>query len=341
MRARPLELVVRGPVGEPPAIQRVDPGTALLDSRPRPAPAELREVDGAHVLTTADRRVYLRLDAAEHHLWTLIDGQRTVAEIATAYFVRHGALSVGRVCTFITTLRRAGLVSVPPTPFLRWRGAGLAEWRWTGAHAWAEAAWRALGPVLAPWTAPTWAAVAGLGALAWVADDRLAPRDPLGLLLGAALALVAHVVVHELGHAMAVVAAGRRVRHAAVGLAGFYVDSTDMYLGSRRQHAVVSLAGPAATLLLTACFALLACAAPVAWLVPLRAGVYVGACVLALTLYPFAQANDARRAWSDLSGEPDLGLAAFRAVLSGQARRTQRIYVVLAVLTPLAWLARP
>ncbi len=341
MQARPLELVVRQAPGAPPAVQQVDSGHALLASCPRPTVAELREVEGGHVLTTADRRVYLRLDAAEHHLWTLIDGRRTVAEIATAYFLRHGSLQVGRVCAFITTLRRAGLVDVVPASFLRRRGSGLAELRWTGAHDWAAACWQLLGPMFAVWMAPLWAAVAALGALAWVADDRLVPREPLVLALGLVVSSVVHVIVHELGHAMAVVAAGRQVRHAAVGLAGISVDSTDMYLGTRAQHAVVSLAGPAATVLVTAGFALLAGAAPADVAAPLRVGVYAGAVVLGLTLYPFGPANDARRAWSDLSGEADLGLPAFAAVFAGRARRHQWIYAAMAVLIPLALFARP
>ncbi len=340
MHARPLELVVRQD-GAPPAVRRVDPGVALLGTRPRPVPVELREVDGAHVLTTADRRVYLRLDAEQHHLWTLIDGQRTVAEIATAYFLRYGALNVGRVGGFITSLRRHGLVEVAPSGFLRERGAGLAEWRWHGAHDVAEVAWRALGPMFHRATAPIWAAVLGLGGYAWSIDDRVSTAGLLST-VGATFALLAlHVFVHELGHAVAVVAAGRQVRFAAVGLAGFYVDSTDLFLGTRREHAMASLAGPFATALLTATCSLLACAAPPELAAVLRPGVYLGLAVLGLTLYPFALDNDGRRAWSDLAGEADLGWSAVRAVFTMRARASQWFYVLGAVATPtLVWASR-
>ncbi|MBM4365103.1 MAG: hypothetical protein FJ102_02735 [Deltaproteobacteria bacterium] len=340
MHARPLELVLRQ-AGASPAVRRVDPGAALLGTRPRPVPVELREVDGAHVLTTADRRVYLRLDAQQHHLWTLIDGQRTVAEIATAYFLRHGALHVGRVGAFITSLRRHGLVEVAPSGFLRERGAGLAEWRWHGAHDVAELAWRAVGPMFHATTAPIWAAVLGLGAYSWAIDTRLAPTGA-PTMAGATLLLAAmHVFVHELGHAMAVVAAGRQVRYAAVGLAGFYVDSTDLFLGTRREHAIASLAGPFATALLTAACALLACAASPELAGALRPGVYLGLGVLGLTLYPFALDNDGRRAWGDLAGEAELGWPAVRAVFTMKARPSQWIYTLGALALPALLLSLP
>lgn len=332
MHARPLELVLRQDGA--PAVRRVDPGAALLGTRPRPVPVELRAVDGAHVLTTPDRRVYLRLDAEQYHLWTLIDGQRTVAEIATAYFLRYGALHVGRVGAFISSLRRHGLVEVAPSGFLRERGAGLAEWRWHGAHDVAELTWRAVGPMFHATTAPIWTAVLGLGAYSWSIDDRVATTG-FWTTAGATLLLAAiHVFVHELGHAMAVVAAGRQVRFAAVGLAGFYVDSTDLFLGTRREHAIASLAGPFATALLTAACALLACAAPPEVAGALRPGVYLGLAVLGLTLYPFALDNDGRRAWSDLAGESELGWPALRAVATIRARPSQWIYVLGAVSVP-------
>ncbi|MBM4389528.1 MAG: hypothetical protein FJ090_00270 [Deltaproteobacteria bacterium] len=334
MQVHPLELVVRQPEASP-EVRRVDPGAALLATRPRPVPAELRGVHGEHVLTTPDRRVHLRLDAQEYHLWTLIDGRRTVAEIATAYFLRHGALPVGRVGAFISSLRCHGLVEVAPSDFLRERGAGLAEWRWHGAHDVAELAWRAVGPMFHAAMAPIWAAVLGLGAYSWAIDDRLAPTGA-GTVVGATLLLAAiHVFVHELGHAMAVVAAGRQVRFAAVGLAGFYVDSTDLFLGTRREHAIASLAGPFATALLTAGCALLACSASAELAGALRPGVYLGLGVLALTLYPFALDNDGRRAWSDLCGEAELGWPAVRAVFTMRGCPSQWTYTLGAAAIPL------
>jgi hypothetical protein len=231
---------------------------------------------------------------------------------------------------------------VAPSDFLRERARGLPEWRWHGVQALAEAAWMAVGPMLVWWSLPIWTAVVGIAAFAWLADARPLVGHPLALAGALLLAGVVHVGMHELGHAMAVVASGRRVRYAAVGLGGFYVDSTDLFLGTRAQHARASLAGPAATVLVTAFFALAAAAAPIELAGPLRLGVYAGGGVLALTLYPFAFDNDARRAWADLAGEPGLGPAAFRAVAGRAATASQWLYVAGALGTPLLawWLTR-
>lgn len=338
MRPAPLELVMRGEGGSF-ALRSLDPGMTWLQMRPRPCEAHLTEVDGSWVLTTPDRRVYLRLGPEERHLWGLIDGRATVAEIATSYFVTFGALPVSRVAGFIQTLRSAGLVEVEPAGFLRKRFAHVAwlrrEFTWSGAHDLAAAVWRVLGPLLTPWNLPVAAGLGGLGAYAAWIDQRvdptsLAERAPLF-----ALALVVHVALHELAHAVAVVAFGRRVRGMAIGLRGAYVDTTDMYLGTRAQHAVVALAGPGTSLLLAALAATVACALPVEAVALPRAFAAVGLGITLLTGWPFLLDNDGAHALGDLIGTPHVRTAAWRALRTGKVRPVHTLYLMGCVLTVL------
>ncbi|GDX83035.1 hypothetical protein LBMAG42_48460 [Deltaproteobacteria bacterium] len=344
---RPLEVVRRGPAGVGFEVHAIDRGAALLQMRPTPLPAELKQVDDHWVLVSDDRKVYLRLGAEDHHIWALIDGKATVAEIATTYFLRFGALHIGRVTGFIQILRRAGLIEVEPAGFLRRRFAHVSwlrrEWAWDGIHAVAERVWAVIAPVATPWNLPIFAGILIFGAVSFAIDSRWYPASDalrLGLFLAA---LVAHVVLHELAHAVAVVAYGRRVRGMAVGLRGIYVDTTDMYLGSRQDHAVASLAGPAVNLALTAVAAVIAVGLPVEHLPPLRAIMYAGLLCGFLTGWPFLFDNDAAHAIGDLVQIPNLRGASWEALRTGRVGRVHALYIlgcVLSVLVPplILWL---
>ncbi|MSQ00266.1 MAG: hypothetical protein EXR71_00050 [Myxococcales bacterium] len=339
MDTRPLEVVVRRE-GAGFVVHRLDPGMALLQMRPCPLPAILTDVEGGWVLMTPDRSIYLRLGNEERHLWGLIDGRVTVAEMATAYFVRFGALPVGRVIRFVQMLRRAGLVRVEPAGFLRRRFAHVSwlrrEWVWGGMHDVAATFWRGIAPFVTPWNGPIALAILGLGATALVADTRV---NPAGFGLAAALfawAFVIHAIVHELAHAVTVVGFGRKVRGVAIGLGGAHVDTTDMYLGSRREHAIVALAGPASNLALVAVAATIGCALPVDALPPFRALIAAGLTAAVMSGWPVLLDNDGAHAVSDLVGIPDLRRASWEALRHGRLGRVHLVYIAGCMVTVLA-----
>jgi hypothetical protein len=339
MCAAPLELVMRGEGGSF-ELRRLDPGMTWLQMRPRPCEAQLTEVDGHWVLTTPDRRVYLRLSLEERHLWGLVDGRASVAEIATSYFVTFGALPVSRVAGFMQTLRSAGLVEVEPAGFLRKRFKHVAwlrrELTWTGAHAVAERIWRALGPMLTAWNLPVAVGIVAMGAYAFHVDQRIDPTPLAAQAPMLALAAVVHLVLHELAHAVAVVGFGRKVRGVAIGLQGAYVDTTDMYLGTRSQHAVVAMAGPGTSLFLTAVAAVVACALPLEWVTLPRAFMAVGAVATFLGGWPFLFDNDAVHALGDVSGTPHVRASTWTALRTGALRPVHLFYLAGSVLTVLA-----
>ena len=339
MDTPPLEVVVRRE-GAGFVMHRLDPGAALLQMRPCPLPAILSDVEGGWVLMTPDRSVYLRLGNEERHLWGLIDGQVTVAEMATAYFVRFGALPVGRVIRFVQMLRRAGLVRVEPAGFLRRRFVHVSwlrrEWIWDGAHDVAAAIWRAIAPVVTPWNAPIAVAILGLGATALLVDARANPAS-VGLAAGLFVwAFAIHAVVHELAHAVTVVAFGRHVRGAAIGLGGVHVDTTDMYLGSRRDHAVVAMAGPVSNLVLVALAATVGCALPVDALPPFRALIAAGLTAALISGWPFLLDNDGAHAISDLVRIPNLRRATWEALRHANLGHVHLAYIAGCMATVLA-----
>lgn len=336
MPASPLEVVVRSEDGSSLAVHRLDPGTALLAMRPIPCEATLSEVEGQFVLSTPDRKVYLRLSADQARMWKMIDGKSTIAEIVTAWFITVGSLDVGRVLGFMQLLRRTELIEAVPVGFLRSRlqnNFALREWRWIGIHAMAEATWRVVGGMFTGWTLPIWFTTVALGGWALNTETRaltlgLSEIAPIVLLSG-----IAHIAIHEFAHALAVVAAGRKVRHLGIGFGGIYVDTTDLYLGSRSQHAVAALAGPATNIVIAGLLATFARAATGYTFEVLWAASATGAALALLTGWPFLLENDGYRAFCDFAGEPHLRRAGWRSVMAGKASPAQMMYSIGGILT--------
>lgn len=334
MSALPLEVVVRG--GESIAVHKLDPGLALLGMRPTPVDAELTEIEGQFVLTTPDRRVYLRLSPDQARMWEMIDGKSTVAEIVTAWFLTVGSLDVARVLSFMHVLRKAGLVETEPVGFLRSKLGDqmrLPEWRWTGMQEFSQRIWNMIGGMFTGWTVPIWFTTVALGGWALNTESRIFEFS-LGAVVPVILASgVVHILIHELAHAMAVISAGRKVRHLGIGLTGLYVDTTDLYLGTRAEHAVASLAGPATNIVLSGLLATMARASGGFMAESLWVASGTGFALALLTGWPFLLENDGYRAFCDMSGEPHLRKAGWIAVLAGKANAAQIAYSVGSVLT--------
>jgi hypothetical protein len=148
----------------------------------------------------------------------------------------------------------------------------------------------------------------------------------------ALLAWLLGVVPHELGHALACVGFGRRVRAVGVGWAGAWVDTSDMFPA----HGLVALAGPAASFACAVAFSsaarLLPGLAPVA---------NVAADVLLaqglLTGWPFLGfSNDGQKALGDLLREARLGRDSWRALRQLRPRAVLLAYACMTVATFLS-----
>jgi Zn-dependent protease len=122
--------------------------------------------------------------------------------------------------------------------------------------------------------------------------------------------LVLSIAIHEAGHAFATKAYDRTVIRAGVGWYRFspiaFVDTSDMWLGTRRQRIVVSLAGPAADVVTAGLLSLVALVVPcptvAAALWALTLPLYLG---VLLNLNPLLE-FDGYHALIDLLDRPNL-----------------------------------
>ena len=236
---------------------------------------------------------YLRLDPADVQLYELMDGQRSIQDILIASLERTGMFSIDRLARLTAAMRANGFFGEEPpilyeklfarramrdpiaraSIFLK----RLVMWdiaRWSNADRVVDRVYRFGGWLAFTRIGATLLVAFGLYGL-WLWFQEV--RDPklqlvtidgsytLGILALIILQVIS-ISVHEAGHALAIRHYGRRVRRFGVAIyylfPCFYVDSTDMTLGSRGQRIVVSLAGPFAGLTTAAACALAAAALP-------------------------------------------------------------------------------
>ncbi|MBI4493512.1 MAG: cyclic nucleotide-binding domain-containing protein [Chloroflexi bacterium] len=217
---------------------------------------------------------YLKLDPREFDLLPLMDGTHTVKELVVAYYQRHGVLALPRIAGLVRLLRSHHFLTEPPVDAyaalrarLRRPSAGGLLLRLVRAFVQSEVALRDVDTRLATWyrvwgwlffTRP--AALLGtilglLGPVLFVLElyrerydlFRTGASYLLGLVLLTVLGVLA-LMIHELGHALAVKHAGRSVRRAGLmlyyGLPTAYVDTTDVWMSPRRLRLLASFAGP-------------------------------------------------------------------------------------------------
>ena len=243
--------------------------------------ADLRHRDGTPYAVLKNPRgdggagLYLRLEPDDIALFELMDGTRQVQDILVVHLERSGVFALDRLARLTAALGASGFFGEerprvyerlaimkafddPITraalflrrlivwDIARWSNADIAVrrlYRWGGRFAFTPVG--ALLVVL----------LCAAGVAAWMSELRAARHALLTVdgsyILGIVALLVLQVLsvsVHEAGHALAIVNAGRHVRR--LGLAMYYlfpcvyVDSTDATMSSRRARVVVSLAGP-------------------------------------------------------------------------------------------------
>jgi len=391
-RARLELVVRRDAGDENFEVRQIGSGVAFIQSRPQRLPNgsfELAEVasrvDGQHsfILKNTGTDRFLLLSEAEKFLWEQMDGHTSLQQIATAYVLRYGEFDFDIIPNLIRKLQRAQLLTMTPTSRLR---QALARHRRTPVAKMAETALFALerinissnnvqpmfnriyrwgGFVLfTPLAALTCAllAVAGLmaGVYLWPDAERVVSGfggHALMAVLSVKLLFLLTVGAHQLVHGLALVHYGRRVRefgftflHGFVPT--FYVDVTDIFMGSRRARVVTAVSGALVHLVLGSGWLLVALWAPMGSFVQAFAAasgvIQLQAFVVAL--YPFCFIEmDGYHVLVDLLGIPTLkqdAMAYARAVIRGRLpRRFTRqealfaTYVVVSTISVAAFIA--
>jgi putative peptide zinc metalloprotease protein len=235
----------------------------------------------AWVLRNTRTGQYLELGERDVFLWNAIDGENTVRDLLFLYADRYGELALPQIEATLRTFATAELVRGlhgqrdPQRPSLHKR-IGRAMFRALlrleisvkGLDGFVSALYRAGG-----WRLFTRTAVVGL----WVlilggfygffqaqSHHRLFDVGGAGVAgaVAVAVAYLVALVLHELMHALAVKSYGRRVTRGGfmmmMGMPFAFVDTSDMWFGTRWSRIVVTLSGPLSTLGLAGACALTA-----------------------------------------------------------------------------------
>ena len=214
---------------------------------------------GSVILRDEDLGTYIRLSSDAYAIYLDLDGERTLRDLALAHFSRTGALDPQGVFASVATLQAAGMVSAPQVVTSDTPNARLLQvadlvlaprLEIANADPLASTLFRLFRPLFT--RAGAFAALllgtVGTGALA-LTFRSASPSDfgLAGILVTFGGIFVAGVG-HELAHALATKAVGRRVGRAGVGLMFFtpviYVDTSDAWLVDRRRRALVNAVGP-------------------------------------------------------------------------------------------------
>ena len=264
--------------------------------RPRAAPGlvvrRLVEGDAVHyILKNPAKGTYLKLAQADHEMWKLMDGSRSVKDLVVAYFTKHKAFAFGRIAALVEELKAGHFLADKPVGVYRQAREQLAQHDWTyrwrklaeafiehiffldGVDQFFGALYR-LTRWLFAWPAQVLLAVVALaGLIAFVAlliSNRYAILITGGSywlgLLTLALANSAILFVHEFAHALTTKHYGRQVRRGGFmiyyGMPAFFVDTMDIWLEPKIRRIAVSWAGPYSGLILGGMCSLLAALAP-------------------------------------------------------------------------------
>lgn len=319
--------------------------------------------DGHSLLFNAETGTYVRLSRTGARVVPLLDGARTGTALLDAARRSRGPDGVRdrapALLSFLSDLRAAGVLSVPPEP-LQGRRLLLARFMRLTPHLRIPARHlnlmlRPPAMVLArfPRTATAVGLLVALAAtvavvLAMILPAPMTFTSPPWLLIIAALLVQA--TVHEMGHAAVCQALGVPVREAGVKLFFLlipltYVDRTDAYrVRSRAGRGAVALVGPLVDLAAAGTSSLLIVLYPVQcdqlrWLVGMQLFLVVN------NLNPLLPVTDGHHAMEAALGELNLrsrafaylGHILFRMPLSAAHRSVpaarRRIYLAYGIVS--------
>lgn len=214
---------------------------------------------------------YMRLTAEEREIVAQMDGERTVKELVVDRFRSSGSFELSSVADLVEELHRGGFLDRRFDPILdraleakRVRRIRLPRWMrefaatrridFPGSHRFFAAMYRWGGRVF--FTKPVALASVVISLVGAGAFFILLGRDKYTLIGESAAASIgllyiadyASTFVHESGHALATIHAGRRVNAAGfmlyLGMPAFFIETTDTWMSTRNQRMTAAAAGP-------------------------------------------------------------------------------------------------
>jgi putative peptide zinc metalloprotease protein len=224
---------------------------------------------------------FLRMDAGEAELLPLLDGKRTIAELLIETTKMLGPSGSGRLARLIADFGERGMLDgIAPTPVqteepgLLRRAFKMREKVFEWLPDYFERAYRHWGRFFFSGLGVTFLillSLAGLIVFAYLIGARYGTPLVVAhhLLIGGAVFIagrLAIVMVHELGHGMALAHYGRTTNRAGVSLLWIFpfafVDTSESYFEPRMHRIVVSVAGPVVDFSLGALFSILCAISP-------------------------------------------------------------------------------
>ncbi|HEX7082520.1 MAG TPA: PqqD family peptide modification chaperone [Gaiellaceae bacterium] len=218
-----------------------------------------------HVLKDTRQFRYVRLSEPGLFVWSLMDGERTLEELALAYRERYGRDGAAAVLATVRALQAGGLVEPPAAdaPPRRRRLTALESLvSRTFSVPDPDRALRllyrlALRPLYHPFAQVGLLAIALAGGALNVhalASGGLGSTSMSAAALSVLAAFELQVALHELAHAVTTKHFGREVHRLGIGWYLLspvaFVDTSDMWLEGRRRRIVVAAAGPYANVVL-------------------------------------------------------------------------------------------
>lgn len=294
------------------------------------------KADGSEVtiLRNPVQGTYMQLSAQGLFLWNLLDGESSIKDIAIQFYLEFQDFNIEAIAEHITSLQRAGFVqldipqkilsdehSIPAWMKIISKIRDVMEYRVTFGHAdaWITTIYNRVGWFF--FTRPAlilWALIATFGFAAFVMHFEtaihslaIAPHKWTLFYLQAFLVLLT-VPLHELAHALTTKYFGRRVHSFGVGWMWFgpfaFCDTSDMWLGSKKEQVMVDLAGVYLNAILAGLAGLC-----VYFISPNQTEIIILLELFALNSYLFALANldtalefDGYYALMDILGKPNL-----------------------------------
>jgi putative peptide zinc metalloprotease protein len=251
-----------------------------------------------YVIRNTLKDTYIRLDEKGFYLWKLMDGKHSLTDIIMESLLKFGSPPISQLFDLLATLESNFFLVKPESDLygliyerteaksVAHRSARLIQKLSQGeisidADGYFDWLYRNGGWIF--FAAPTLAILAAISAIGSIlflqqflhAGDVLSSYSG-GAWLGAIGLFVCNyalAVFHEHGHGLAVKASGRKVIKGGfmlyLGAPCFFVDTTDMWLGTKNQRIAVSWAGPFVTMIIASICSIAVAFFPSSGFVPL------------------------------------------------------------------------
>lgn len=236
-------------------------------------PFETKRGERYYILHNPIRDTYARLTEEDEFVWQKFDGTNTLRDIAVAYTLKYKKFNFSRVTSLMATLKEKGMLREVHVDIfgniIEAQAGGVSHRFRQLIDAFFSKDW-SLNNIDGPlgrmynmgfwvfFTRPGGLLLHLLGLIGFVLAGQLIAAGTYSLLdLGPniilriiGLMLFSNVVIffHEAAHGMAVKHYGRRVRRGGAmiyfGRLAFFIDTTDIWMASRRARIIVSWAGP-------------------------------------------------------------------------------------------------